>query len=314
MLSWRLWTTIADVDIKDPIFRRVSQIHKPADRSAPRWQRPTRLWLLAALATAVALMLALQLLALVFVVPIMLIMAVIAAPIYLPLVIWLAGAFSTGEIISGVYRERHQFTYDLICASTQGKLNASWSFASGVLYRGSYFLPLRWGTFVSLRFGLAALALLALFALVFIGVSDDHFGAEELRMLLLPALLLTAYATNLTQTFVTSQILGLLASSFDWAKRDALLVGMLAFAMLGALPLGLAGLVYFAFAWFVAAPHPLAYLAVETSALLLIIAGRELTIMALWSALKRRMNARLGAVGGRESLRRGALYTAALLR
>ncbi|MCY3833928.1 MAG: hypothetical protein OXG85_13005 [Chloroflexi bacterium] len=308
MLSWRLWRTIADVDIHDPIFRRVSQNHKPAEGTAPRRRSPKLAWPIAALATAVALMLAPQLLALVFVVPIMMIMAIVAAPIYLPLVIWIAGARFTGEVISGVYRERHQYTYDLICASTQGKLNASWSFASGILYRGATFTPLRWGTFVSLRFGLAALALLALFALLFIGSTDKHFGAEELRMLLLPVLLLTAYITNLTQTFVTSQIIGLLASSFDWAKRDALLVGLLVYVMLGALPLAVAGLVYFAFAWFVVAPHPLASMAVETAALLLIIAGRELTIWALWSALKRRMNSRMGAVGRGEGLRRGAAW------
>ena len=35
MLSLRLWRTIAEADIHDPIFRRVSQIQKPAPRSAP---------------------------------------------------------------------------------------------------------------------------------------------------------------------------------------------------------------------------------------------------------------------------------------
>jgi len=297
MLSWRLWRTIADVDTNDPIVRRVSRIHKPTAGLAPRRRRPKLRWLLAALATTLALILAPSILALVFVAPIMLIMAIVAAPIYLPLVIWLAGAYSTGEIISGVYREKHRFTYDLICASTQGKLTASWSFATGILYRGAYFLPLRWGTYLSLRLGLAAVAGLVIFALLFVGLSQDRFGAEELRMLLLPLLLLAVYATNLTQTFVFSQIIALLASSFDWGKRDAMLVGLLVYAALGALPLVGAGLGYFAFAWLVMAPHPLALVAAEAIALLLIVGARELMIVALWWALKRRMGSRLGEIG-----------------
>lgn len=290
MLSWRLWRTIAEVDINDPISRRVSQIQRIPIRSTSRWKMPRALWLLAAFSAAFALVLAPQMLALVLVVPMIMISLVVAAPAYLPALVILAGAYSTGEIISGIYREKHQFTYDLICASTQGKLNASWSFATGMLHRGAYFLPLRWGTRISLRFGGAALAGLTCVTLLFAMTGRASFGIEQLRLLLLPLLILTVYFSNMTQTFALSHIIGLLASSCDLAKRDAMLVGLLGYALFNTLPLFGAALLYFPFRFFVFEPHPLALMAVEAGALLLIVAGRELVIVALWSALKRRMN------------------------
>ncbi len=304
MLSLRLWRTIAEADIHDPIFRRVSQIQKPAVRSMPRLGRPWLLWLVAALTMALTIIMAPQMLALVLVLPISMITLIVAAPILLPAVVWLVGAFSTGEIISGIYREKNQYTYDLICASTQGKLKASWLFATGIVHRGGYFPPLRWGTRASLRFGLAALAGLTLFTLLFALSDAASFSIEQIRLLVLPLLIMAVYFTNLTQTFVASHIIGLLASSLDWAKRDAILVGLVAYLLLNSLPFVGAGLLYFPFRWLVFEPHPLALMAVEAFALLLIIAARELTIMALWSALKGRMNERLSEIGRGEILRR----------
>lgn len=290
MLSWRLWRTIAEVDINDPIFRRVSQIQRLSVRSIPRWKLPRLSWLLAAFSASFALVLAPQLLALVLVAPMIMISLIVAAPAYLPALVVLAGGYCTGEIISGIYREKHQHTYDLICASAQGKLNASWSFATGMLHRGAYFLPLRWGTRIALRFVAAALAGLTIVTLLFALTGRASFGIEQLRLLLLPLLILVAYYCNMTQTFALSHIIGLLASSFDLAKRDAMLVGLVGYALFNTLPLIGAALLYFLFRFFVFEPRPLALVAVEASALLLIVAGRELLIVALWSALKRRMN------------------------
>lgn len=290
MHSWRLWRTIAEADINDPIFRRVSQIQRLSVRSTPSWKMPRLIWLIAAMATTVALVLAPQMLALVLVAPMIMISLVVVAPAYLPAIIWLAGAYSTGEIISGIYREKHQHTYDLICASTQGKLNASWSFATGMLHRGAYFLPLRWGTRISLRVGGAALAGLSCVTLLFALTGRAIFGIEQLRLLLLPLLILTVYYSNMTQTFALSHIIGLLASSFDLAKRDAMLIGLVGYALLNALPLVGAAFLYFPFRIFVFEPHPLALMVVEAGALLLIVGGRELVIVALWSTLKWRMN------------------------
>lgn len=308
MLSLRLWRTIAEVDIQDPIVRRVSQIRKPAARSLPRARLPRLLWLIALVLIAPAVIMAPQLLALALMLPIVMITLAVAAPVLLPALIWLAGAYHTGEIISGIQREKRQNTYDLICASTQGKLKASWSFATGILHRGGAFLPLTWGARVSLRVGLAALAGLTILTLLFTLGGAARFGIEQIRLLALPLLFLAVYFTNMTQTFALAHIIGLLASSFDWARRDALLVGLILYVALSSLPVLCAALAYVPFRWLVVEPHPLALLLVEALALLLIIAGRELVIVALWAGLRRRMNSRLEEVGRGETLRRDAAW------
>ncbi len=308
MLSLRLWRTIAEVDIQDPIVRRVSQIRKPAARSLPRARPPRLLWLIALVAIAPSVFMAPQLLALALALPIVMITLAVAAPVLLPALIWFAGAYHTGEIIRGIQREKHQNTYDLICASTQGKLKASWSFATGMLHRGGAFLPLTWGARASLRLGLAALIGLTVCTLLFALGGAASFGIEQIRLLALPLLALAVYYTNMTQAFTLAHIIGLLASSFDWARRDAMLVGLVLYVALSSLPLLGAALAYVPFRWLVVEPHPAALLLVEALALLLIIAVRELAVVALWSALKRRMNSRLGEVGRGETLRRDAAW------
>ena len=84
---------------------------------------------------------------------------------------------------------------------------------------------------------------------------------------------------------------------------------MLAYTLLNTLPLLGAGTSLFSLsAGSSIEPHPLALMAVEAFALLLIIAARELTITALWSALKRRMNERLGEADRGEILQRDAAW------
>ena len=292
MLSMRLWRTITQADNHDPIFRRVSQMRKPPPRRRRRSARPRLLWLAAAIAAALVSIVAPQSLLLVLIVPISLMTLMVAAPVLLPACVWLAGALSTGQIISGICREKSRYTYELICASSPGKLRASWSFATGSLHRGGYFLPLRWGTRTSLRVGIAVLAGLTLLALLYALSGAANFGIEQLRLFVLLPLILAVYFTNMTQSFVLSHTLGLLASSFEWAKRDAMLAGLLAYTLLNSLPLAGAALVYISSRWLAGEPHPLARLLVEASALLLIVAARELTILALWSMLKRRMDSR----------------------
>ncbi len=278
MLSWRLWRAIAEADIHDPIFRRASQFQPPA-RQPTRGRRPLALWLLASLLAIPLFVMAPQLLALVLAVPIGMITLMVAAPLILPAVIWLAGAYATGEIVRGIYREKHQHTYDLICASTQGQLKASWSFASGLLHRGAYFTPLRWGARVSLGIGIAGLVGLSVIMLLFALAGAVAFGIEQVRLVLLPLLLLAVYYANLTQSFASSHIIGLLASSFDWSTRDAALAGVLGYLLLGALPWIGAGLVYAVFRG----------LAGEGLALVVVVAGRELVVLGLWRGLGWRM-------------------------
>ena len=291
MLSFRLWRSIVLADIHDPIFRRVSQIQKPALAPRRRIRLPRPLILLVALAIIAAVFHSPELLVLVFVVPILMITLIVVAPILLPVYVLLAGIHLTAEVAAGIFREKHQYTYDLICASTRGTLNASWSFATGILYRSNWFLPLSWGTRATFRLGLALLGGLSVFTLL-TAVSSPHLvGFEQIRLLLLVALILALYFSNMTQTLVMSLIIGLYASSFDWSRHDGTLFVIFAYVMLSGLPLLAAALILFVFGRVALEPHPLLMTVVEASALLLVVGLRELLIRLLWSGLERRLNA-----------------------
>ena len=290
MLSRHLWRTIASTDIHDPIFRRVSQNQANTPVTRRRFRASRRILLVALLALVGILITSPQLSILIFLIPILMITLIVASPILLPVVALLAGFQLTADVISGISREKRQFTYDLICASTQGMLNASWSFAIGILHRGRWFAPLRWGTVATFRLGTALALGFGILALLVTLAGSSPVGYEQLRLLLLVALLLALYFINLAQTIVLSLISGLLASSFDWSKPDATLFGLIAYAVLNGAPLVVAGLVLVAFALLAPDPHPLLEICVESVALLLIIALREAAIVLLWWGLRRRLD------------------------
>ena len=197
----------------------------------------------------------------------------------------------TARVTGGIFREKHQYTYDLICALTRGTLNASWSFSIGILYRSNWFLPLLWGTRTTFRLGLAVLGGLSVFTLLSAESSPHLLGFEQIRLLLLVALILALYFSNMTQTLVMSLIIGLYASSFDWSQHDGTLFGIFAYVMLSGLPLLAAGLILFVLGRVALEPHPLLRMLLEASALLLTVGLRELAIRLLWSGLERRLNA-----------------------
>ena len=62
-------------------------------------------------------------------------------------------------------------------------------------------------------------------------------GLEQLRLLLLVALLLALYYCNMTQTLVLGLVCGLLASSFDLSRHDSMLIGVFSYVMLSLLPI-----------------------------------------------------------------------------
>ena len=290
MLSLRLWRTLADVDAHNPIFRRSSQKQKPPPRPTRPARRPRLLWLLALLALLGALFKTPPLLAFIFAIPILLITAIVLAPLWLPGAVLLAGGLVVAAVVEGIYREKRQYTYDLICAAPPGAFEASWFFAAGILHRGGWFGPLRWGLRMSLRLGKIALAGLLALMLWLALAQQQAIGASQLRLLTLGGLLLLAYYGQVTQTFVLSLVIGLFCSSFDWVKRDASMVGLGLYCLLSGLPLALAGLVLVVFGR--VALTPLAVLAVESLALLALLGIREALIGLLWWALRRRLNVR----------------------
>lgn len=244
---------------------------------------------LAGLALIAALIHSPGLLVLILLVPILALMLMVASPVLLPLYIWVAGIHLTAEVIGGICREKRQFTYDLICASTRGTLDASWAYATGVLYRCDWFAPLRWGTRLTMRAGLALLGGLSVFALLMAVSGGQAFGFEQARLLLLLALLLALYFSNMIQTLALSLLCGLLASSFDLSRYDSTFIGLFAYLMLSLLPLLAGALVLVAMGRVLVEPHPLTLMLVEASAWLLVIGLREAAIALLWSALSRRL-------------------------
>ena len=295
MISFRLWRSISDAATDDPIFRRASQFQRTARASSGRRRLPRLLILLGVLGLAAAVVHSPALLVLVLLVPILLIMLMAASPILLPLYVWAAGVQLTAEVIGGIFREKHQYTYDLICASTRGSLAASWSFATGVLHRCDWFTPLRWGTRLSMRAGLALLGGLCVFALLATVAGGQAFGFEQARLLLMVALLLALYYSNMTQTLVLSLVVGLFASSFDLSRQDSMLIGIFLYALLSLLPLLAGALVLVAFGMLAVEPGPGARMLAEAGALLLVVGAREGAIGLLWRGLGRRLEWGRGA-------------------
>ncbi len=312
MISFRLWRSISDAASDDPIFRRASQFQRSAPTPSRRRRRLPRLLLLpAVLALVAAVVHSPGLLVLLLLVPILLIMLMVASPVLLPLYAWAAGARLTSEVINGIFREKHQYTYDLICASTRGALAASWSFATGILHCCDWFTPLRWGTRLTMRAGMALLGGLSVFALLAAIAGGQAFGFEQARLLLMATLLLALYYSNMTQTLALSLVVGLYASSFDLSRQDSMLIGLFLYALLSLLPLLAGALVLVAFGMLAVEPGPAARMLVEAGALLLAVGAREGAIGLLWRGLGRRLEWGVDRSSQRQLVRRSISFSVA---
>lgn len=288
MLSIRLWRSMADATIDDPILQRVSRRRNPAP-SVKRRRLPRFLGLLAALAYMAGVVHSPGLLVALLIVPIMLIMLMVATPLLLPLYVWVAGIQVTADVIGGIYREKRQRTYDLICTSTRGALDASWSCAAGALHRCEWFMPLRWGTARTLRAGLALLGGLSVFALLGAVSGGQAVGYEQTRILLLVTLLLALYYSNMIQTLALSLVVGLYFSSFELSRYDSTLIGLFGYVMLSLLPVLAGALVLVAGGRALVEPPAVDLMAVEILALLLVVGLREAGVMLMWRGLRRRL-------------------------
>ena len=290
MMSLRLWRQVSQPDIQNPIFRRASQIHKPMSGARRGYRTPRVLLILSAIAAIALLVYAPQLFIVFFALPMIVMALVVASPALLPFFTLAAGAYSVIEVINGIYREKVQHTYELICSSTRGSLDANLSFAVGILHRGAWFGALRWGTLQSLRAGryvfVAAVILVCLLLL-----SDRaRLGFEQLRVLTLIALLLILYYAQLTQTMVMSLIIGLFCSSFDLSKPDAGFVGICLYIFSQVVPPALALLFYATCGRLLLDQHPLMEMLIEGITVLIFIGSREVLIALLWLPLKHRLN------------------------
>ena len=299
MLSWRLWRQVSRPDSGNPIVRRFGMAPRTAIVSGrgSRWGR--FLWAAAALGLIAIVLNPAQIFVALFVAPMLMITLAAAAPLLLPLVTFGAGALLVTEVIGAIAREKLQHTYELMCACPEGALYANWSCAIGVMQRGGWFSALRWGTEMSLRLGLVGLVGLMLLGLGMLAANQQGFGAEQARIILLYTALLGLYGAQLWQSLPLSLIIGLFAGSFDWRMRDAQLIGALLYVFCQALPVLLALLAYGAGSRLAVDAGSLARVGVELGSLLVVVAAREVAIVALWGALRRRLDWGRGEVDRR---------------
>ena len=299
MLSLRLWQQIAEPDTHSPVFRRASQMHKPMSGARRGLRAPRVLLILSAIVVMALLVHAPQLFTVLFVLPMIVIVLVVASPGLLPLFTVVAGAFTVLEVINGICREKVQHTYELICSSTRGSLDANWSFAIGILHRGAWFGALRWGTLQSLRAGRYVFFGAVILACLLLLSDRASVGIEQLHVLTLIALLLILYYAQLTQTMVMSLIIGLISSSFDLSKYDASFVGICLYIFWQVVPPALALLFYVTCGRLLLEQHPLTQMLIESVTVLIFIGSRESLIALLWLPLKHRLNSSRAEVSQR---------------
>lgn len=291
MLSWRLWQQVSRPDSSNPIIRRFGNAPRAAQAAErkSRWRR--LMWGAAALGLIVIVLNPAQIFVLLFVTPMLMITLAAAAPLLLPLAATVSGALLAAEVIAAIVREKAQHTYELMCACPEGALYANWSCAIGVAHRGGWFSALRWGTAMSLRLGLIGLGGLMLLGLGLLASDQQAIGAEQLRIILVYAMLLGLYGAQLAQSLPLSLIIGLLASSFDWRRRDAQLIGAFLYLVCQTLPMMLALLAYGAGSRAAVDAHPALRIGIELGSLLVFASAREVVIVAMWGALRRRLDA-----------------------
>ena len=289
MMSLRLWRQVSQPDIQNPIFRRASQIHRPMSGARRGLRAPRVLLVFSAIAAIALLVYAPQLFIVFFALPMIVMALVVASPALLPFFTLAAGAYSVLEVINGIYREKVQHTYELICSSTRGSLDANLSFAIGILHRGAWFGALRWGTLQSLRAGRYVFVAAVILACLLLS-DGARLGIEQLRVLSLIALLVILYYAQLMQTVVMSLIIGLFCSSFDLSKYDASFVGICLYFFAQVFPPALALLFYIACGRLLQEQHTLTEMLIESIAVLIFILSREALIVLLWLALQRRLN------------------------
>ena len=285
MMSLRLWRQVSQPDIQNPIFRRASQIHRPMSGARRGYRTPRVLLILSTIAVTALLVYAPQLFIVFFALPMIVIVLVVASPALLPLFTVVAGAFTVLEVINGIYREKVQHTYELICSSTRGSLDANlvlchWHLAPWCLVR---------------RVALGDTAIAAGRSLCLCCRRDFGFaccccptaqalGIEQLRVLSLIALLLILYYAQLTQTMVMSLIIGLISSSFDLSKYDASFVGICLYIFWQVVPPALALLFYVSCGRLLLEQHPLTVMLIESVTVLIFIGSREVFDCAAMAA------------------------------
>lgn len=292
MLSSRLWQTIAEPSIRNPIFSLVRDKKEPIKSQSPR-RKFIRYGLIfvIALLMLVAFIRVPEFLILLFQIPLMMIVFIIVSPLFLPFAFVMIGSYLVNKISQGIHQEKYQYTYELLCASPDGSLYANWSFAKGLLHRYSWFPWLKSATHLFYRFG--QFITTGIFLIVTIGLltGSENMGMEQIKLVASLVILLGLFYTTMQQSIALSFIIGLYTGSMDISRNDASLIAILSYTLLQILPCVIAYGLYFVPTTLMTTPNLLVEVIINIIALSSIYLLRELALVSLWFRLKYHLNA-----------------------
>lgn len=293
MLSWRLWQTIAEPSIRNPIFSFVRDKKEPIKKSQSPRLKLIRYGLIfvITLLMLIAFIRVPEFLILLFQIPLMMIVLIIISPLFLPLAFVMIGGYLVNKISQGIHREKYQYTYELLCASPDGSLYANWSFAKGILHRYGWFPWLKSATHIFYRLGQFITA--SIFLIVTIGLltGSENMGVEQIQLVASLVLLLGLFYTTMQQSLALSFIIGLYTGSMDISRHDASLIAVLSYTLLQILPFVIAFGLYLVPTTLMTTPNLIVEVGINIIALLSIYLLRELALVALWFRLKYHLNA-----------------------
>lgn len=290
MLSWRLWQTIAEPVTKNPIFNRVRNDDSSHPKSDFRFKIPRYIYFVAIFLGVIALIRIPSGFVMLVQVPVLFIVLTVISPLLLPFAVFFGGGYLVSKVTSNIHREKRQYTYELLCASPLGSLNANWLFAAGLLHRGGWFHTLKLGMFFTYRVGQVVIVILGILTLLTFFSTDDLSRAESLRTLINLMLLLGLYYASLFQAIVLSLLIGLYTSSTDLSRRDANFVCLVTHILLQFLPYGIAFVLYISLNSMFLNPNILVSMVVDIIILSSIYLTREIFIVFLWEQLKQKLN------------------------
>ena len=291
MLSWRLWQTLSEPPFRNPIFHRIRSEHHKRYRPKQQVVMPSYFHYIMLVFVVIGIIRVPEILVILIQLPALLIVFAIISPILFPIVVMFTGGYLISKIVSGINKEKRQYTYELLCASPQGTLHACLLFAMGIFYRGDWF---NWQqTFVHLTFRVIQIILIVLGGLTLLtfisGDESTHF--VSLRTLVNLVLLLGLYYSSLLQPFVLSLLIGVYGASLDLNQRDSNIVALLLYVVLQCVPYIVGLALFIVFNTIVFAPHPAVHIGIDCIVLGSIYFVREWSIVMMWGRLQHKLNA-----------------------
>lgn len=290
MLSWRLWKTIVEPVVRNPIFSRVREERILRLKPRERITIPTYVYIIVAVFLAIFVARTPEYFIVVLQIPMVLIVLLTVSPLAAPLFVVFAGSHLVSQITSDISKEKRQYTYELLCASPAGTLDTNWRIATGILHRGSWFNWLKSITRLALRIAQVTLGALAVITFIALFSGDTNTRLESLRTLTNLILIVGLYYMSMVQPIVASLVVGLHATSLNLSRRDSNIIGLMIYLLIQLMPYVIALLLFVVLNTIFTGVSPLIQVIIDVVVLGSILVVRELTIYFLWWQLKRQLN------------------------